>query len=478
MFQVLSKYKFFLTSCFIIFCLLYGNSAPLYDQDEAAYAGFAKRMWDSGDFLSIDFPFSTPHRKPPLHFWVSALSFGVFGESEFSLRLFPSLWIFCTCLLTAFFAKRFYGKDVSYLSLLILGCSLYFPLNGKIALVDSLLVFCETLGFFSVFIWVIDGKKIAKYLFWTSIAFGCLVKGPPILIYLGGVCFLLLLRKDTRTSVWKLNPFFYLPLALSPLLIWGTWVWQKTDGELIKWMLEWYVFRRATDPVFGQSGPPGTYLLLFFIGLFPFSFYLPSIFKSWFEKVKSNIRSKKEILSFFQNLDKKKYILFAGLIFSWIFYEFLASKLPSYPLAAYPIFGIIIARFIDANKPKLSFKIITSLAFLFSFAIVSFVLPLLSEKRKDTIQLSKLLNNHLTKEEPVYVQKNVSLPSLAFYSGQNFKEVSALTLTNPKGYFLLTEEEVLLWEAMQFPVLRIFGPEKVWAYDRNKTLSLVLVKLN
>ena len=58
----------------------------LWDQDEAAYAGFAKRMIETHNYIVPDFTWSEPHRKPPLHFWLIALSYKIFGVNTFALR--------------------------------------------------------------------------------------------------------------------------------------------------------------------------------------------------------------------------------------------------------------------------------------------------------------------------------------------------------------------------------------------------------
>src|SRR5579864_6702765 len=68
--------------------LLVGNArTSLWDQDEAAYAGFARTMLKDGDWVVPRFLWSEPHRKPPLLFWCIATSFRLLGESEFALRL-------------------------------------------------------------------------------------------------------------------------------------------------------------------------------------------------------------------------------------------------------------------------------------------------------------------------------------------------------------------------------------------------------
>ncbi|TGN19280.1 phospholipid carrier-dependent glycosyltransferase [Leptospira idonii] len=483
--------KIGILSIFLALCLLYGNDSVLYDQDEAAYSGFAKTMLTKGDYVTMEFPFSEPHRKPPLHFWLTSISYQVLGVSEFSLRLLPAVWILAICLLTYDLTKRLYNEKTAIYSFLILATSVYFPLNGKIALVDGLLTFLQTLGFYSLFRILLQNKDRVGawiFLFWFSVSMGCLTKGPPILIFLGGICFVFLFYKKTRKVIFLLRPWFFLPLALLPLLFWGYLAWQNTNGELIRWMIDWYILRRAADPVFGQSGPPGTYLLLFFITLFPWSFYLPSAFIRTIRTIKEVYiawRYEKEEFSEFPSLTENKMslsILFlSGLCFGWIFYELLMSKLPSYPLAAYPILAVLIASSMERSE-SLTFwkKWIPRLAVLQTISIVTVFLPLFSEKRRDSYRAAESWNQFLKQGDTVVSIKNYALPSLAYYLNAEIREQTDLQLiqTLPSGTILLLDQETFYFLNLLGIQGEALGKEKtIWAYDRDKTLTLLLFKI-
>src|SRR4051812_48737794 len=72
----------------VVGLLFVGNaSTPLWDQDEAAYAGFAREMLRTKDWIVPQFTWSEVHRKPPLLFWCIAGAYRLFGESEFAVRL-------------------------------------------------------------------------------------------------------------------------------------------------------------------------------------------------------------------------------------------------------------------------------------------------------------------------------------------------------------------------------------------------------
>ncbi|TGK87443.1 phospholipid carrier-dependent glycosyltransferase [Leptospira noumeaensis] len=485
--KFLSVHRTFLilVSVLVLF-LFYGNSSPLVDQDEAAYAGFSRSMMESGDYLSMDFPYSTPHRKPPLHFWITSFLFQSIGVSEWVLRLFPALCILGTSLLTYHLTNVMYGSRTALYAFSILSFSLYFPLNGKIALVDSLLVFFGMSGFVSLYHWIKFNKKRFVFLFWLSVSLGVLVKGPPVLIFLGGTCVLLLSINQIRSQIWKLNPFLWLPVALLPLFYWGYLSWQKDKGELIRWMLDWYIFRRATDPVFGQSGPPGTYLMLFVVALFPWTrIYLSFLYENGWKLIAllktSGIRIFNHLFPW--NWKKENYtftskrFLLLGLIFSWIFYEGLASKLPSYPLAAYPILSILLGDQLARKHNQIYMYRIYLTVAMFMFIIISFVvLPKFSELRQDTINLAKTIQNNVPKNTTLHSFGAHGIPSFAFYYHRPIQEITWEGLSKAEGYILVSESDFQVWKGMGLGWEAASDPLSVYAYDRNKKLNLRLVK--
>jgi 4-amino-4-deoxy-L-arabinose transferase-like glycosyltransferase len=68
-----------ITALVIVNAFVRNASTPLWDQDEAAYAGFARRMIETGNWVVPEFMWSEPHRKPPFLFWSIAVSFKLFG---------------------------------------------------------------------------------------------------------------------------------------------------------------------------------------------------------------------------------------------------------------------------------------------------------------------------------------------------------------------------------------------------------------
>jgi len=332
---------------FLFNLLVMNGSVMLWDEDEAAYAGFAANMLQSGDWLIPQFEWSDIHRKPPLHFWTIALSYKIFGINEFATRLPSVLAILSTVFVVFFIGKKVFGRDVALTASIVLMASLFIPNIAKIAVVDSSLLFCETLAVLSLLVYLRSPEWKWNLLFWLSIATGLLLKGPPILILTGGLWVFLFIFHPQRKRLIGTHPWIFLPLALLPLLLWGYLVWLR-DPEYIQWILDWYIFKRVGGSVMGQSGPPGYYLLIIVLSFLVFLPVLPAAFWDFFKR----LRQRDEIT-----------LMLAGwLIFGWWFYELLPSKLPAYAIAALPAVAILISRqLLEIDKKDYAYQKLTSI---------------------------------------------------------------------------------------------------------------------
>ena len=61
-----------------------------WEPDEARYAEIAREMLAMRDFIVPHLNYVTYVEKPPLLYWLTALSFRVFGINEFAARFFPA----------------------------------------------------------------------------------------------------------------------------------------------------------------------------------------------------------------------------------------------------------------------------------------------------------------------------------------------------------------------------------------------------
>ena len=354
-FSKLSPYFPFLYFFLLAFILFSGNTHSLTDQDEAAYAGFAKQMIESGNWVTPEFMWSEAHRKPPLHFWNIAISYKVFGVNEFAVRFPSALFVLLTCLLVFFAGKKIVGERLALLWVVVLSTSLLVPVLGKISVTDSTLLFFTTACAFS-FYFVLQQRAWKWVLvFWVSFALALLTKGPPVLLFALGLSGLLLVLHPNRRNQILFHPWFFLPLAFLPLLAWGYATMQYDQGKFVQWMIDWYILKRVGGSVFGQSGFPGMHLLMIILFFIPWLLFLPQAFNTLFTQ-------------FFR--DKKEGLFFsAWFVAGWFIFELSPSKLPAYVVAAHVPLAFFVARV--ASEQKLHAKFLLIIHYLFGLVLLS-----------------------------------------------------------------------------------------------------------
>jgi 4-amino-4-deoxy-L-arabinose transferase-like glycosyltransferase len=152
---------------------------PLLDPDEGLYAEIAREMLDRGDWV-------VPHlnglpylEKPPLYFWLTALTFQLFGPSEWATRLWSAISALGTVLLTWRIGRRLYGASAGLLAGVVVATVVGNALYVRRASTDQLFVFCLTLVMYG---FLRDAERPDRgrarfLLFYVGAALGVLAKG-------------------------------------------------------------------------------------------------------------------------------------------------------------------------------------------------------------------------------------------------------------------------------------------------------------
>ncbi len=310
--------------------MLANGRMSLWDQDEAAYAGFGMRMLRSGQWLVPDFIWSDVHRKVPFHFWSIASSFGVFGIHTWALRLPAMLAIWGTMAWIGLGMKSLLNRDERLVGMVILGGSFLVNTLGKISVTDGMLLFFST-GTAVCLLRFLTNPDWRWALFcWVNVSLAMLTKGPPVLVLGGGLALLLLIWHPKRWHLLRLHPWFGFPLALAPLIYWGFQTSQADGGAFIDWLIDWYIVKRVAGSVFGQTGPPGTHLGIMWLCFLPWLVTIPGVLRRIWHGLKKR--------------DQIDGLLASWWVAGWLIYEFSPSKLPAYAVAAHVPFALLIAR--------------------------------------------------------------------------------------------------------------------------------------
>ena len=152
---------------------------PLMEPDEARYSAIPSAMNHSGDYVTPHLKGTVYLEKPPLSYWATALSFKIFGENEFSARLFTALCAWGCILLVYSIGTFFHDAKTGFYAAAVLTTSLYHFIIGRINILDMPLTFFVCLAIWSGYRHFSGGGEGKKrlYLFYLFCALAFLAKG-------------------------------------------------------------------------------------------------------------------------------------------------------------------------------------------------------------------------------------------------------------------------------------------------------------
>lgn len=144
---------------FTFFLMFYQlGKAPLENWDEAWYAEVTKQMMRTNDFIVLHWNHAIWLEKPPMYFWLSSLFSGIFGLSEFSVRLNSAISGAVLVILVSVYAYRLYGMVPAFLAFVSLALNNIFIWRARTGNID---VFVTLLIFLTYFLLI--GKYKYKY---------------------------------------------------------------------------------------------------------------------------------------------------------------------------------------------------------------------------------------------------------------------------------------------------------------------------
>src|SRR5512138_1896661 len=130
---------------FGVLCFQFLGKFPLMEPDEGRYSEIPREMLEKMDFITPTLNYVKYFEKPPLLYWLNALSFSIFGQNEFAARVPCALAGLLTILFTYWLGRELLGRRVGLLAAVFVGASGGFIALARIALTDMPLTFCITL---------------------------------------------------------------------------------------------------------------------------------------------------------------------------------------------------------------------------------------------------------------------------------------------------------------------------------------------
>lgn len=182
------------------------GQSSLVSWDEAWYAGIARNIIKSGDFLRLSWVGAPFFDHPPAGLWWIALSFKILGITSFSARFPSAVFGLSTLVATYFLGRELFGRWVGFSAALALTSAPWFLFRARSGNLDIFLTFFFVLSIFLA-IKSLDNKKYflplgisLSLLFLTKTLVPLAVTAPLIIIYWN--------RKIDRKSVIRAAAIF------------------------------------------------------------------------------------------------------------------------------------------------------------------------------------------------------------------------------------------------------------------------------
>ena len=346
------------------FFWLFAGWGPVTDPVESNYALPAKEMLLSGDWL-------TPHiygqiwfDKPILIYWLTALSYKMFGFSDSVSRLMPAIAGAGGIALIYSFTARMISRRHGLVAALILGTSVHYFFMAKSLVTDMLLFVAGSAGLAYFYMGYKSYKGTKRWYIWMypCFALAVLAKGPVGFLIPGLVIFLFLLVEKNWREILNMRLVAGIPFFLIIAVPWFYYMYLLHGTEFVVILLGVHNVLRATVPEHPENNVFYYYPAIFIIGFLPWiGFVIRGLWKS-FQDAWHN-----------QNTFQRFLLLW---IFSFVlFYSLMATKYPTYLFPIWFPAAIITAKYLPwlPNRFRIIEYVLPVTIWWIAFGVAGFI---------------------------------------------------------------------------------------------------------
>jgi len=374
--------RFYITF-FILLGTVYliGLFVPLMDNDSAHHANIGLHMYLTGDYISLVDKGKDYLDKPHFLFWLSALSYHVFGITSFAYKLPSFLFTVLGTYSVYRLGKIIYNHETGKLAALIVASSFAYILANSDVRMDAILTAAGIFATWQGVEWVNKKKLINALGFALGLAIGFSTKGYSGMIApLLALFFYLLYKKEWKSIIHGhvLIIIFSFIILVLPVLVCYYIQFDMQPEKIIRGKQGWsgvkfilwqQNFERFQGNAFGTSGK-NDYFLFFHSFLWAFAPWSFITYFAIFKRLKNWRDQHQEWLT-------TGTFLSIGLIIS-----FAGYKLPHYINIIFPFAALLTANYLISQpvkklKPLLTTQvIICSLSLLLVLGINTWGFPL------------------------------------------------------------------------------------------------------
>jgi 4-amino-4-deoxy-L-arabinose transferase-like glycosyltransferase len=306
------------------------GSRSLWSPDEGRYAEIAREMVEGGDWITPRLNYVRYFEKPPLIYWMTAASFAVLGENEWTARLPVAVLGVLGVLVTYWLGELVAGRRAGVLAAAVLAtCPAYYAMSRFLVLDMGLAVFVA--AGLCLFYRGLTGSTPSPRCFIGAaamLALAVLAKGPIGLVLPAMVLVPLAALPDHRRKLLALPWGRMLAVGAMVVVPWFAAMAAREPGFLRFFFVHEHL-DRFLKPGHSRPGPVWYFVPVLVAGAFPWSCFLPAAARAG--------RAAGEHALF----------LWSWLLGPFLFFSISKSKLPSYILPIYPALAVLVALAFD-----------------------------------------------------------------------------------------------------------------------------------
>jgi len=327
----------------------------LIKPDEGRYAEIPREMVVSGDWTTPRLNDLKYFEKPPLQYWATATAYTVFGQHQWTSRLWTALTGFAGILLVWFAGLRLFGREAARYAAILLGSSMLYVLMAHIDTLDMGVTFFITLGIAGLLLAQHETDKKSQrnwmILAWAALGLAVLSKGLMGLVLPGAALFIYMVVQRDFSVLKRMH---WLAGLVVFLLITAPWFYlvMKANPEFFQKFFIYEHYTRFTTKDLGRYQPWYYFVPILLAGMLPWTVLMfDTLFKTW--------RGGKlpEGASRNRAFNAARFLL-VWAVFIYLFFTVSGSKLPSYLLPMFPALALLMGRRLAEMNPRRLFWLI------------------------------------------------------------------------------------------------------------------------
>lgn len=302
--------------------------------DEGRYAEIPREMVASGDWITPRLNDLKYFEKPALQYWATATAYTLFGEHNWTARLWAALTGFMGILLIYFTGLRLYGQRAGVMAALMLASSFLYFAIGHINILDMSVTFFMNASLAALLLAQRPTASKSEtrtwmYVCWAGMGLSMLSKGLIGVAVPGAVLILYtLIQRDW--GLWKrLHIGAGLLIFTAITVPWFVLVSQANPEFLWFFFIHEHVLRYLT-PISGRVHPWYTFIPVVLLGIMPWlAPMFHALWRGWQRQPAA------------ENGFQVNRMLMVWIAFIFVFFSVSHSKLVPYILPIFPALALL-----------------------------------------------------------------------------------------------------------------------------------------